>query len=267
MWGETRPSYSRRGSERVSRQAGRVSALAAGRGCYNHRSVISARARHSRPAAGAAGGTQLNLDLSGSPSGPRAFGPFKVLHQIGIGVLGPVYRAQDREHFVAIKAFRLDIPPETADDLGEALRALVSAATGIDGLVLPVGAGVEGGTPWLAMPHVALPTLDTRLRDEGAPDLDRARADPARARRGGRCGARARPAPREPAPARRVRGRKRWCAGHRVRCRLGRCSPWASARRCAGPTRRPSSSPIRRRRWYTRRPPITTRWARWRSSF
>ena len=117
---------------------------------------------------------ELNLDLSGSPSGPRAFGPFKVLHQIGIGVLGPVYRAQDREHFVAIKAFRLDIPPETADDLGEALRALVSAATGIDGLVLPVGAGVEGGTPWLAMPHVALPTLDTRLRDEGAPDLDRA---------------------------------------------------------------------------------------------
>jgi hypothetical protein len=120
------------------------------------------------------GGNELNLDLSGSPSGPRAFGPFKVLHQIGIGVLGPVFRAQDREHLVAIKTFRLDVPPEAAAEIGNALKALVAFAPRIPGLVTPVGAGVEGETPWLAMPHVALPTLDTRLRDEGAPPIDRA---------------------------------------------------------------------------------------------
>ncbi len=120
------------------------------------------------------GGNELNLDLSGSPSGPRAFGPFKVLHQIGIGVLGPVFRAQDREHLVAIKTFRLDVPPEAATEIGNALKALVAFAPRIPGLVTPVGAGVEGETPWLALPHVALPTLDTRLRDEGAPPIDRA---------------------------------------------------------------------------------------------
>jgi serine/threonine-protein kinase len=84
-----------------------------------------------------------------------------------------VYRAQDREHLVAIKTFRLDVPPEAAADMGEALRALVAAAPRVDGLVMPVGAGVEGETPWLALPHVGLATLDTRLRDEGAPPVER----------------------------------------------------------------------------------------------
>ena len=43
-----------------------------------------------------------------------SFGPFRVLHQIGAGVLGPVFRAYDpeSERLVAIKLFRLDLPPE-----------------------------------------------------------------------------------------------------------------------------------------------------------
>src|SRR5437868_14323612 len=45
---------------------------------------------------------------------PEAFGPFRVLHQIGAGTLGPVFRAVDRggERLVAVKVFRLDISPE-----------------------------------------------------------------------------------------------------------------------------------------------------------
>ena len=39
---------------------------------------------------------------------PEAFGPFRVLHQIGAGTLGPVFRAYetDRDRLVAIKVFR-----------------------------------------------------------------------------------------------------------------------------------------------------------------
>ncbi|MGE3509096.1 MAG: hypothetical protein AB7N65_09470, partial [Vicinamibacterales bacterium] len=39
---------------------------------------------------------------------PDAFGPFRVLHQIGAGALGPVFRAYDPEQdrLVAVKLFQ-----------------------------------------------------------------------------------------------------------------------------------------------------------------
>ena len=42
------------------------------------------------------------------------------MHQIGSGVLGPVFRAypQDGEQVVALKAFLLDLAPEQAVGLG-----------------------------------------------------------------------------------------------------------------------------------------------------
>ncbi len=45
---------------------------------------------------------------------PEAFGPFRVLHQIGAGTLGPVFRAHEseRDRLVAVKVFRLEITPE-----------------------------------------------------------------------------------------------------------------------------------------------------------
>ncbi|SVE58375.1 uncharacterized protein METZ01_LOCUS511229, partial [marine metagenome] len=50
-------------------------------------------------------------------SPPGAFGPFRVMHQIGIGVLGPVFRTYDPEsdRLVAVKAFSLDFLPEQAE--------------------------------------------------------------------------------------------------------------------------------------------------------
>ncbi len=54
---------------------------------------------------------------------PPAFGPFRVLHQIGIGVLGPVFRTYEptRDRLVAVKVFRLDITPEQAQVLADEL--------------------------------------------------------------------------------------------------------------------------------------------------
>ena len=55
---------------------------------------------------------------------PPAFGPFRVLHQVGVGVLGPVFRTYEptRDRLVAVKVFRLDIVPELAQALASALN-------------------------------------------------------------------------------------------------------------------------------------------------
>ena len=66
---------------------------------------------------------------------PEAFGPFRVLHQIGAGTLGPVFRAYEpadaaderRDRLVAIKVFRLDLTPEQSAALVTALEALIAA--------------------------------------------------------------------------------------------------------------------------------------------
>jgi serine/threonine protein kinase len=89
-----------------------------------------------------------------------------VLHQIGNGVLGPVYRAHDesRDRLVAIKVLHLDAPPELAAEVAAELDDLVSHWPGHPGLVTVVAAGLEGSAPWLALEHVEWPTLDTRLR-------------------------------------------------------------------------------------------------------
>jgi serine/threonine protein kinase len=109
----------------------------------------------------------LNHELSDSLLAPRAFGPFRVLHQIGVGVLGPVYRAQAETDgaLVAIKALRIDAPPEHAADVARDLTALVSAWPRHTGLAGPIAAGIEGETPWLALEHLESPTLDTWLRE------------------------------------------------------------------------------------------------------
>jgi len=93
-----------------------------------------------------------------------------------MGAQGPVFRAQDTVagQIVAIKALKLDVSPELAPSIAEALRALVGQAPSIEGLVPLIDAGLEGETPWLAMEHLSCPTLDTRLRDGGLLPLDEA---------------------------------------------------------------------------------------------
>ena len=93
-----------------------------------------------------------------------------------MGAQGPVFRAQDTVagQIVAIKALKLDVSPELAPSIAEALRTLVGQAPAVEGLVPLVDAGLEGDTPWLAMEHLACPTLDMRLREGGLLPLDEA---------------------------------------------------------------------------------------------
>ena len=104
-------------------------------------------------------------DLSGV-SPPSAFSSYRVLHQIGSGVLGPVFRAHDAtgERLVAIKALKLDLVPEDAVRLADALRANTSRGAGVPGLVTTVDCGTERGTAFLALEYLSGEALDVCLR-------------------------------------------------------------------------------------------------------
>jgi PEGA domain/Protein kinase domain len=96
-----------------------------------------------------------------------------VLHQVGAGGLGPVFRAHDpaQGRLVAIKAFRLDLVPERARDLARALQDVVDRGVDHPGLARSVAAGVEGGIAWFAQAYIAAESLEGVLRQYGPPSL------------------------------------------------------------------------------------------------
>src|SRR3954453_15510408 len=103
------------------------------------------------------------------PSGgafPDAFGPFRVLHQIGAGTLGPVFRAYDatRERLVAVKLFKLALPPERGHQRVAELERLVDAQLDHPALAAPLGAGIVGVSAYLAQKYVAADSLDSVVR-------------------------------------------------------------------------------------------------------
>ena len=97
---------------------------------------------------------------------PAQFGPFRVLHQIGVGALGPVFRTYEpeRDRLVAIKAFRLDIPPEQARALADELSRAAEAGLFHPSIVEPIAAGVEGTVAFSAEEYVAAESLDAAMR-------------------------------------------------------------------------------------------------------
>lgn len=99
-------------------------------------------------------------------SPPVAIGPFRVLHQLGAGALGPVFRAfdPDRDRLVAIKLFKLDITPEQSLELSKTLSALGERLGGRPGVATLILAGIEGTTAYLVEQYVPADGLDTRLR-------------------------------------------------------------------------------------------------------
>jgi serine/threonine-protein kinase len=101
----------------------------------------------------------LPFDESNTFTPPPAFGPYRVLHQIGSGVLGPVFRTYDpqADRLVAVKAFRLDLLPEDVARLADGLRRLVGTAGYL-------AAGLEGTTAYVAMEYHAAETFDVALR-------------------------------------------------------------------------------------------------------
>jgi hypothetical protein len=116
----------------------------------------------------------LPFDESAGFTAPSAFGTYRVLHQIGSGVLGPVFRTYDpqRDRLVAVKAFRLDVVPEQVARLADALRRLAAAAPDRPGIVPAIEAGLEGTTAYLATEYVAAETLDVALRHLAPAPLD-----------------------------------------------------------------------------------------------
>jgi serine/threonine protein kinase len=107
---------------------------------------------------------------------PPAFGPFRVLHQIGIGALGPVFRTYEpaRDRLVAVKVFRLDVTPEQAGALADELARAADAGLFHPSIVEPIAAGVEGTVAYRAEEYVAAESLDVAIRHYAPAALDTA---------------------------------------------------------------------------------------------
>jgi hypothetical protein len=103
---------------------------------------------------------------------PDAFGPFRVLHQIGTGSLGPVFRAYhpEQDRLVAVKVFRLDLPPERVDRLVTELNKLIALDLDHVAVAAPIAAGVSGPSAYLALDFVAAESLDVFSREPGRLD-------------------------------------------------------------------------------------------------
>ena len=88
------------------------------------------------------------------------------MHQIGVGVLGPVFRTYDPDgnRLVALKAFHLDITPEQARTLTAALNGIVDARLSHPSIVTPVGAGLSDEVSYLALEYVVAESLDVAIR-------------------------------------------------------------------------------------------------------
>jgi Protein kinase domain/PEGA domain len=89
-----------------------------------------------------------------------------VLHQIGVGALGPVFRTYEptRDRLVAVKVFRLDITPEQSASLADALARAAEAGLFHPSVVEPIAAGIEGTVAYRAEEYVAAESLDVAMR-------------------------------------------------------------------------------------------------------
>jgi len=133
------PEIDRRANQRV---AGRV-------GMHGHGSQFTTAGRgRVLKCSDRQGVFALPFDDHAGFTAPAAFGPFRVLHQIGSGVLGPVFRTFDprQEKLVAVKAFRLDVVPETSARLAEILKRMAAAPVKHPAVVGILDAGLEGTT-------------------------------------------------------------------------------------------------------------------------
>jgi len=98
-----------------------------------------------------------------------------VLHQIGIGALGPVFRTYEptRDRLVAVKVFRLDIVPEQAQALAQALGRAPESSLFHPSIVEPVAAGMEGTLAYRAEEYVAAESLDVAMRHYAPAPLEK----------------------------------------------------------------------------------------------
>ena len=98
-----------------------------------------------------------------------------MLHQIGIGALGPVFRTYEptRDRLVAVKVFRLDIVPEQAQALAQALGRAAESSLFHPSIVEPLAAGMEGTLAYRAEEYVAAESLDVAMRHYAPAPLEK----------------------------------------------------------------------------------------------
>jgi serine/threonine protein kinase len=118
----------------------------------------------------------LTRDAPNAYVPPPAFGPFRVLHQVGVGALGPVFRTYEptRDRLVAVKVFRLDIIPEQARTLADALSRASEAGLFHPSIVEPIASGVEGSVAYRAEEYVAAESLDVAMRHYAPAPVEKA---------------------------------------------------------------------------------------------
>ena len=111
----------------------------------------------------------LTRDSTVSPTPPAAFGRFRVVHQVGAGVHGPVFLGTDPDgdRQVAIKTFPLDITPERAASLAAAFDHLVGTPLGHPSIVTLLAAGADGSTVYLVQEYVRAESVDAAVRQYG----------------------------------------------------------------------------------------------------
>lgn len=83
-------------------------------------------------------------------------------------MLGPVFRAfdSDRDRLVAIKLFRLDLPPDRMHQLVARIEQLIAADLDRPGVVAPVATGTDGIVVYAAQDFISADSLDVVMRDE-----------------------------------------------------------------------------------------------------
>lgn len=93
-----------------------------------------------------------------------------MLHQIGNGALGPVFRAydSDRDRLVAVKVFRLDLPPERVHQLVAEFEQLIASELKHPVIAAPRATGIDASNnAFLAQDFAAADSLDIVVRENG----------------------------------------------------------------------------------------------------
>lgn len=100
---------------------------------------------------------------------PAALGRFRVLHQIGAGTLGPVFRATDpgSDTVVAVKLLNINLFPQDAARVARDLGQLAATLPRLAAAVTPIEAGQENHVPFLATTLADGDSLDVALREFG----------------------------------------------------------------------------------------------------